>query len=241
MQFKNINQKIPRSFQNELKILALFIFLGIIGRTVLVGMKIQPFPNFEIIMVLTFLAVLFIRPSMAFLVPLFALIGSDIILGNTIFVGNHMNKIILFTYTGFLLISLLSTLTRKHNELLLRKISGKHMVSIVGMGMVFVILYDIWTNAGWWYLMYPHSLETFVTVFLAGVPFMIYHLLSAAFTFTFIAIPIGYLFYDKTLIPLKVNHYRWEKIPVMAITLLFIFLSFSGAAMQLPQRSDIWL
>jgi hypothetical protein len=73
----DIFQKTQTSFIHELCVLALFIITGIIGRTVLVGMQIQPFPNFEIIMVITFLAVLFIRPTLAFLVPLFAIIGSD--------------------------------------------------------------------------------------------------------------------------------------------------------------------
>ena len=51
MELKDSIKQTRLSFVNEIIIFVLFILTGIIGRTVLVGMSIQPFPNFEIIMV----------------------------------------------------------------------------------------------------------------------------------------------------------------------------------------------
>ena len=225
----------------DIVVMALFILCGIIGRTILVSGGYQPFPNFEIIMVLTFLATLVIRPTYAFLVPLGAMIGSDFLLGNSIFIGNQMNKIVLFTYTGFLMITLLSIRLKKHSTTALQSPTGKHILSIIGLGMGFVLLYDLWTNFGWWFLMYPHTAETLISVYIAGIPFMLYHILSAALTFTLIAIPLGFLLFNKESLSFDYPLKSWEHIPLVAVTILFLILSFSGAAMQLPDQSDIWL
>ncbi len=170
--------------------LTVFIIAGILGRYILVGWNIQPFPNFEIIMILTFLAALIMKPYLAFLVPLFSMIGSDFLLGNPLFAGSQMNKIIIFTYSGFILIALLSVLTRKQTFPHLRGIRLKHIALSTGIGIGFALMYDLWTNIGWWYLMYPHNPESLIAVLAAGIPFMIYHLLSASVTFTLIGLPL---------------------------------------------------
>jgi hypothetical protein len=191
-------------------------------------MQVQPFPNFEIIMVLTFLAVLFIRPTLAFLVPLFAMIGSDLILGNAIFVGNHMNKIILFTYTGFLIITMVSMLIREKSTHHLRNLTASSMGSVIGTGVLFVLIYDLWTNIGWWYIGFPHTIEHLTAVMIAGIPFMVYHMLSAMFTFTLIAMPLGYLMLNKTTGPQQIETRIWHRLPLIMITLLFVIICFTG-------------
>ena len=226
MNMKEIICKTNLSIFHELGILFIFVITGIIGRTVLVGMQIQPFPNFEIIMVLTFLSVIFIRPMLAFLVPLFAMIGSDLIIGNTIFVGNHMNKIIIFTYTGFLIITMISMLIRKKGTNRLRYLSGSSMSSIIGTGIIFVFIYDLWTNIGWWYLMYPHSLEHLTAVMIASTPFIVYHILSASFTFTFIAIPVGYLLLNRTSLPLSLDYRFLQQLPLCVLTMILLIITF---------------
>ncbi|RLF59276.1 MAG: hypothetical protein DRN27_03050, partial [Thermoplasmata archaeon] len=150
MNIKNIILKKNDNIVNELLFLTMFVLIGIMGRTILVGWNLQPFPNFEIIMVLTFVAAIFIRPAFAFLVPLIAMIGSDLLIGNPIFIGSQMNKIILFTYTGFLMISFISTIMKKQSKSKLNQLNGINIIKIVGMGVGFVLLYDLWTNFGWW-------------------------------------------------------------------------------------------
>jgi len=228
MNIKEIRQKTKTSMFHEISILFLFIITGIVGRTILVGMQIQPFPNFEIIMLLTFLAVLFIRPTLAFMVPLFAMIGSDLLLGNAIFTGNQMNKIIIFTYTGFLLITMASMLIRKQSHNRLKYLTLPSMGAIIGTGVVFVLIYDLWTNIGWWYLGFPHTIEHLTAVMIAGIPFMVYHVLSALVTFTLIAIPIGYLLKNKTILPQPLETKIWHRLPLITITILLVIISFIG-------------
>ena len=110
--FKANKIKNNKEFFYEFFLLIGFIIIGTIGRTLLVGGNLQPFPNFEIIMVLTFIAAILIRPTLAILVPIFSMILSDLLIGNPIFIGSQMNKIVLFTYSGFALIALINIFNR---------------------------------------------------------------------------------------------------------------------------------
>jgi len=226
----------------QIMLLIGFILIGAIGRYVLFGLGVQPFPNFEIIMVLTFLAAMFLRPTIAFLVPLFSMIFSDILIGNPIFVGSQMNKIVLFTYSGFAIIALVNILKRDQLRNALGKLRLKNIGIAGGLGVGFVLIYDVWTNMGWWYLMYPHNTTTLAAVFTAGIPFMIYHMISGVVTFIAIALPIMVIATNKDIIrlpttPIKTMH----KIPVALLVILLIGLSFSGTAMKVPQKSEVWL
>jgi len=218
-----------------------FILLGTLGRTILVGWNLQPFPNFEIIMVMTFLAAIFLRPTIAFFVPLFSMIFSDLLLGNPIFVGNQMNQIVLFTYSGFVMIALVNIFNRDRFRKGLGELKLKNIGMAAGLGIGFVLIYDVWTNIGWWYLIYPHTAGTLAAVFTAGIPFMIYHMISGVFTFVVIALPIvSYVSMEhKIEMPrkIKITH----KIPVAAITISLIVLSFTGTAMHVPEKSEVWL
>lgn len=226
----------------DLALVSFFILIGTLSRILLVGADIQPFPNFELIMVLTFVSLFIIRPSLVFLIPLFSMILSDVALGNPVFIGASMNKIVLFTYTGFLITAFMFLKSKQKTHHSLANISFKSVGICIGIGMLSTLMYDVWTNAGWWYIMYPHTFETFSSVFLAGIPFMIYHQLSTIVTFTTVAIPLGYLLTKKyhTLIP-KSNPATLEKIPYIAVTSLLILLSFAGPTMATPNQTDIWL
>lgn len=224
MDIKNALQKQRNQLQwrHDIFYLLLFISIGIFGRFILVGWNIQPFPNFEIIMILTFLAALKLKPYLAFLVPLFSMMGSDLLLGNSLLMGSQMNKIILFTYSGFILISVLSIFTKKQTIPRLQGIQSKQIALSMGIGVGFALFYDLWTNIGWWFLMYPHTIETLIAVLAAGIPFMIYHLLSASFTFTLIGLPLMNIRPWKKQLhfpKLQPNH---QKIPCLAIVLSFI-------------------
>lgn len=195
-----------------------FIIIGTLGRTILVGWNIQPFPNFEIIMIITFLAALFIKPYLAFCVPLISLVISDLLLGNPVFSGSQINKIVLFTYSGFLLIVLLSIFTKHHSQSRLQHIRLRSILLSAGIGIGFTLLYDTWTNIGWWFLMYPHTIETLGAVFLAGIPFMLYHMLSAVFTFTILGLPLIYFATKKQLIKKPYPISTTQKTSLLALT-----------------------
>ena len=235
----NIKNKI--NLQQLITMIGLILF-GTIGRYVLFGMGVQPFPNFEVIMVVTFLAVMLIRSPLALIVPLISMIGSDILIGNPIFVGNQMNRIVLFTYSGFAIIALINLFNKDRLWNGFGQLRLKTFGLAAGLGVGFVLLYDIWTNMGWWYLMYPHDITSLAAVFTAGLPFMVYHMISGVVTFIAIAVPVMMYVTRKKdtmqLHPFKVS--TMHKIPAVLIVLGLVVLCFSGSAMKVPQKSELW-
>ena len=219
------------------------IIIGTIGRYVLYGMGVQPFPNFEIIMVVTFLAIMLIRSPLALIVPLASMVGSDLLIGNPIFVGDQMNRIVLFTYSGFALIALLTLLNKNRLWNTLSQGRLKSIGLMAGLGVGSVLLYDIWTNMGWWYLMYPHDASSLLLVYTAGLPFMLYHLISGLVTFCVIGLPVILYIAKKNdhlqlqPIQLRIIH----KIPAVLLVLGLIALSFTGTAATIPQKSEVWV
>jgi len=220
---------------------AIFIAIGTFGRYFLVGFGFQPFPNFEIIMVLTFLAFMILKPSVAIFVPLLSMIFSDLLLGNSILVGSQMNKIVLFTYSGFTIIALINMFGKDKFKTGFNHLRLKNVGFAAGVGIIFVLIYDVWTNIGWWYIMYPHNMQSLVMVFSAGIPFMLYHLISGVITFVVVALPILVYVSKKKPFDSSINIKSIHKIPVVIAALALVVLSFSGTATQLPSQSDFWL
>ena len=228
--------------QQLILIIGLILF-GTIGRYVLFGMGVQPFPNFEVIMVVTFLAIMLIRSPVALVVPLISMIGSDLLIGNPIFVGDQMNRIVLFTYSGFAIIALITLFNKERLWNGLGRFRLKSVGFAVGLGVGFVLLYDIWTNLGWWYLMYPHDAPSLALVYTAGLPFMVYHLISGIITFCAIGLPIiVYAANKKELIHLQPFKLKTvQKLPAVLLVLGLIALSFTGTALKVPDKSEVWV
>ena len=57
-------------------------------------------------------------------------------------------------------------------------------------GLIFATIYDTWTNFGVFWLSYTHTPENLLLVYVLGLPFMLYHLLSSIMTFTVLGFPI---------------------------------------------------
>ena len=150
--------------------------LGFIGRIVL-----HDYSNFETIMVATFLSALVLPKNWAFIVTISMIVASDIYLG---YFGG--SKIILFTYSGFLFVSFLTSKFKKN-------IHGDFKPNTVykfgASGVLLTLTYDIWTNFGVFLLTYNYTLENLILVYILGLPFMLYHLISSLVTFTLIGFP----------------------------------------------------
>ena len=241
MKTKSLLKDVNKGIFFEILLLIGFIGMATLGRTLLVGWNLQPFPNFEIIMVMTFLAAIFLRPTMAMFVPLLSMVFSDLLLGNSIFVGSQMNRIILFTYSGFAIIAVINIFNRDRFRKGLGELKLKNIGMAAGLGIGFVLIFDMWTNIGWWYLVYPHTPNTLAAVFTAGIPFMIYHMISGVFTFVAIALPVVALISMKHAIEMPLKIKTIYKIPVATLALCLIALSFTGTAMQIPEKSEMWL
>lgn len=237
-----MNIKSQSTIQQFIIAIGLILF-GTIGRYVLFGMGVQPFPNFEVIMVVAFLAIMLLRSPLALLIPLISMIGSDVLIGNPIFVGSQMNRIVLFTYSGFTMIALLSLFNKERLWKKLGQFRLRTLGLAAGLGVGFVLLYDIWTNIGWWYLMYPHDASSLIAVFVAGVPFMVYHMISGVVTFIVIAVPVM-MYVSKKKENMQFHPFKLtarHKIAAVLLVLGLVTLSFSGTAMKMPQKSEVWL
>ena len=55
------------------------------------------------------------------------------------------------------------------------------------------IIYDCWTAFGWWYLMYPHTLQNLKFVYSLQIPFTIYHIISTLIFVPLFGTPLIYL------------------------------------------------
>lgn len=150
--------------------------LGFVGRIVL-----HDYPNFETVMVASFLSALVLPRNWTFVVTISMIVSSDIYLG---YFGG--SRIILFTYSGFLFVSILTSMFKN-------KIKGgikpETVYKFGGSGILVTLMYDVWTNFGVFLLNYNHTLDNLILVYILGLPFMLYHLISSLVTFTLIGFP----------------------------------------------------
>jgi hypothetical protein len=161
---------------------AIILFtIGCGGRIML-----HDYPNFETVMVSIFLASMLLPLSMSFIVTISIILFSDIYLG---YFGT--SKIILFTYSGFLLVSLVTSKFKNHIK---GDYSSNTVYKFSASGIIFAGIYDVWTNLGVFLLSYELTFGNLILVYILGIPFMIYHLLSSVITFTLLGFPLYYLF-----------------------------------------------
>jgi len=154
---------------------SLLIMIGAVGRILLL-----PYPNIETVMAVTLLAGCLLGGIFAIIVPCAVLLITDLYIGN--------NYIFLFTWSGFAMVGLTGHLLRNKTEA-----SAKFVSTLTGVGVGATLLYGIWTNLGWWYLFYAHTMENLVLVYVLGIPFMLRHLLSSVIFVPLISVPMLYL------------------------------------------------
>ena len=217
----------------------LLVLFAAIGRYLLVSMGMQPFPNFEVVTVAAFIGVMLLDVRLAMCIPLVGMVCSDILIGNPIFIGEKMNQIVMFTYSGFAFIALASVFVGDRIKSYVSSIKVRSVFCMAGTGALLVFLYDVWTNFGWWYLMYPHTGEALLTVYLLGVPFMVYHLVSGITTFVCIGFPVVSYFSLKhsVVLPRKTIGDVWKRsVPVGIVALLLAMVSFTGCVSTSVER-----
>ena len=169
-------------------ILAIFlVFIGAVGRIAL-----RNLPNIETIMVVTFIAGVYIRQWYALLVPLTALFISDLVMGN-LAMTSSFSRILIFTYTGFLFLALVSRHYRTSFRQNASSINWASVTNTSMFGILFVLVFDMWTNVGAYLLMYPHTLDGLFLCYTMAIPFMLSHLVSGAVTFATIVAPVSYI------------------------------------------------
>ncbi len=166
------------------KIVIFLLMIGAGGRIVL-----NSYPNIETVMVSVFLAAILLPRHLSIITSLAIIVLSDWYLGYLPDSGNILASIIVFTYSGFLLVNIFGT---KIQNWISGKFGSGTVLKFSGAGISFALIYDIWTNFGVWFLNYEHTLENMITVYMLGIPFMLYHMMSSVATFTMIGIPVYY-------------------------------------------------
>ena len=157
---------------------AILLFaLGFGGRVAL-----HEYHNFETVMVSVFLAAMLLPTVMSLLVTLSIMILSDLYLG---YFGT--SKILFFTYTGFILVSFI---TSKFKDKIGGKVSAGTMYRFTSSGIIFALVYDTWTNFGVFWINYNHTIDNLFLVYVLGIPFMLYHILSSIMTFSLVGFPV---------------------------------------------------
>lgn len=226
----------------KLIVFGLLTLFATIGRYILVSKGIQPFPNFEVVTVSTFIGVMLLDFRLAMFIPLISMICSDVLIGNPIFVGEKMNQIVMFTYSGFAMVALLGVFVRDKVKPWVKSINIRSISCVAGVGAILVVFYDIWTNFGWWYLLYPHTTKALFTVYTLGLPFMLYHLISGVTTFIFIGLPIISFFSTKQIShESRLINTSWKKkvvAPVVLTTLLVVISLASGCISAFNSYSE---
>jgi len=99
-----------------------------------------------------------------------------------------IGMICFFTWSGFLFISMLGGLAKN---------SKYKVLKLTGLGIISVLIYDLWTNFGFWLgPFYQHNLQGLILCYINAIPFTIGHLISTA-----IVVPITstlfFMLYDS--------------------------------------------
>ncbi len=219
----------------------LLVLFATLGRYLLVSTGMQPFPNFEVVTVAAFIGIMILDVRVALFIPLVGMVCSDLLIGNPIFIGEKMNQIVIFTYSGFALVAFAGTLVGNKVKPYVSSIKVQSVFCMAGTGALLVFLYDMWTNFGWWYLMYPHTGDALLTVYALGAPFMIYHLISGITTFLCVGLPVISYVYGKQpgTITNKSIHAIWKQgIPTGVIALLLVLVSVTGCVSTSVKEGD---
>jgi len=112
-------------------------------------------PNFTPVAAIALFSGAYLNKKYALLIPLVLMIVSDF------FMGFH--DVILFTWGGFVLITLLGVWMKKH----------KNIFSCLYMSVISSVLFYLISNFGVWIMgWYPHDLNGLVTCYIMALPFL---------------------------------------------------------------------
>ena len=221
---KNISEN-----KNRIKIGILLIVIGSIVRIMLhnnlpsppsiyitINGLTQPmfmFDLFFVVAIISIISGIILGGYYTFIIPISTMIISDIVIGN--------NWIILFTWSGFVILGLIGYFLKSKN-----KVSVKHIPGVLGLGIGGILLYDLWTNFGTWLggWGYTYTWEGLTLCYTKALPFMLWHLLSTTIAMIIVLVPIIYLKEHKVTIP-DFNITQIEKRITIAAPVLLMVLA----------------
>ncbi|MDI6887586.1 MAG: hypothetical protein QMC98_02965 [Candidatus Thermoplasmatota archaeon] len=198
------------------------IVVGIVGRILLI-----PYPNIETVMAVTLLAGCLLGGLYLLIVPLGVMIITDMYLyyfHHHIFSGftwAMIGGITLFTWSGFALAGLVGYGLKNKASY-----SLKFVGMLTGAGIGATILYQLWVNFGWWYVLYPHTISNLLLVYALAIPFALRQIFSTIIFVPLLSVPILYVWEHglpdivRTIKPLE----RYATVAAVSLLLAFSVL-----------------
>jgi hypothetical protein len=135
---------------------------------------------FFIVALVSLASGILLRGYYTIIIPVAVMMITDVFMGNS--------YVFLFTWSGFAFIALMAyTFSRTTLR------SSQSVIKIMGIGIGSILIYDLWTNFGWWLGPYfPHTLDGLLLCYTLAIPFMIWHLVSTSILLLTISFPLVY-------------------------------------------------
>lgn len=213
---KNLNDEVFHFSMKKITIATLLISIGVISR-IFLSKFLPPSPHFYInffgikqpifiagdvffmIASISLISGRYLREYFTFLVPFMIMLITDVFIGN--------NFIFLFTWSGFAIMGWIGYAMRKK--------SAKYFISL---SIPSIILYDLWTNFGWWLGYYGGNLKYLTLCYTLAIPFMIWHLIS-----TLLVLPIFVFAFERIEMKEDARISKYSAIPVASLAILSLF------------------
>jgi len=236
----NIGEKIENNMQ-KIILAGILVMIGVIGRVVLhdfFNSIANPWAEFGYLDVFFVIAAVSIFSGIllgkyyVFIVPICVVAITDVFYAlvdpANAGAAHWTSWLFLFTGSGYVFMALIGFYTKKKS-----KLNMMFIPKIFGAGILGIIIYDLWTNFGFWLTYsklgwYPATFEGLVTVYSGGLPFMLWHIISASIAIAVIAVPVVYLKEHK-IISSEIILKPFEKYTIAGATLALIVLSIISA------------
>jgi hypothetical protein len=195
--------KIFMNWKQNIIIAMILIIIGIAGRVFLhdifAGINnplsttgyLVPLDLFFIIAAISLYAGVILNKYYTFLIPLCIIALTDIFyaVSEPESVALWVTWLFLFTWSGYAVISNLGFTSKGKNI---------NVYKLTGVGIIGVIFYDIWTNFGFWLSYsklgyYTQDINGLATVYIGGLPTMLWHMLSTSLAVICIGVTLKYL------------------------------------------------
>ncbi|TET90399.1 MAG: hypothetical protein E3J35_06490 [Methanomassiliicoccales archaeon] len=149
------------------------ILVGVVGRVLL-----YKYSNFETVLVVSLLAGTLLGKIYALIVPIATMAISDAAIyllgfGHTFGLGAIIG-ITIFTWTGYLFVSLIGTRLKGRVICVTKSIA-----LVTGVGLIATVIFDVWTTIGFWFFTLPHTFGGLSFAFVQLAPFAVFHLMSS--------------------------------------------------------------
>ncbi len=194
--------------KNKIILAIMLIFTGSILRLALQNITLDVF---FVIAVISIISGLILGGYYTFIVPISILMITDLLIGN--------NYILLFTWSGFVILALFGYLVKSKYNLSIRKIP-----ITIGAGIAGILVYDIWTNFGCFLGWYPKTTTGLAACYTAAIPFTVWHLVSTTIALTLVLIPVTLLSKNYEIAPKSMRKPVAIAVPAILITLAILSL-----------------